>query len=208
MMLGRMVLGEIIGKIVTAFLPVDSELALADGIADPVEAHVDGFGAALLDSVVDDAFSTGVVSLDWSSGLGPAHRNECVAKDTGVLSIDEEGTEFGFSGGGEDRAHDTADDMDGSIEWRSRGIGQMIVGDFAAEMVEASGARASFGLRVVGGIALALEDHVAGMVVKSGIWMCGSIVETAAFAVAWVPPDWAEARKPRATSMVESMARA
>lgn len=177
MVLGRMVLGEIIGKIVTAFLPVDSELALADAIADPVEAHVDGFGAALLDSVVDDAFGTGVVSLDWSGGLGPAHGDECVSKDTGVLGVDEEGAEFGFGGGGEDSTHDTADDMDGSIEWRSGGIGQMIVGDFAAEMVEASSARASFGLGVVGGVALDLENHVAGVVAKSGVGIGGSVVE-------------------------------
>jgi hypothetical protein len=48
-------------------------------------------------------------------------------KDAGVLSVDEEGTKFGFSGRGEDRAHDAADNMDGSVEWRSGGIGQMIM---------------------------------------------------------------------------------
>jgi hypothetical protein len=67
--------------------------------------------------------------------------------------------------------------MDGSIEWRSGGIGQMIVGDFAVEMVEASSARESFGFGVVGGVALDLENHVAGVVTKSGIGMCGSIIE-------------------------------
>jgi hypothetical protein len=100
-------------------------VALADAIADPIKAHVNGFGVALLDSVVDDAFGAGVVSLDWGCGLRPAHcDDECVAKDAVILGVDEEGAKFGFSGRGEDiRAHDTADDMDGSVEWRSRGIG-------------------------------------------------------------------------------------
>ena len=51
-------LGKIIGEVIGAFFPVNSELILADAIADPIESHVDGFGAALLDGVVNDAFGT------------------------------------------------------------------------------------------------------------------------------------------------------
>jgi hypothetical protein len=33
---------------------VDDELALAYAVADPVEAHVNGFGALLVDGVIGD----------------------------------------------------------------------------------------------------------------------------------------------------------
>ena len=51
----RMVLGGVVGQIVGATAPVDEELALGDVVFDPVEAHVDGFSAALFDSVVGNA---------------------------------------------------------------------------------------------------------------------------------------------------------
>jgi len=59
-----MMFGEVIGKIVFALGPVDEELALADAIADPVKAHVDGFGPALFDGVVGNAGGTGIVGID------------------------------------------------------------------------------------------------------------------------------------------------
>ena len=100
MVFGRMVFCEVIGKIVGTFLPVDSELALANAVADPVKTHVDGFGAALFHCVVDDAFGAGVVGLDGSGALGPAHFDECVADHAAILSIVKEGADFGFGGGG------------------------------------------------------------------------------------------------------------
>ena len=48
-------LGEVISKIVSAFLPVYFVLALGYAIFYPVEAHVHGFGPALLDCVIYDA---------------------------------------------------------------------------------------------------------------------------------------------------------
>ena len=49
--------------------PLDDELALAFSVADPVVAHVDGFGTLLLDCFVDDAFSKSIVSLDGRGRL-------------------------------------------------------------------------------------------------------------------------------------------
>lgn len=62
MMGSGMMLGKIVSAIEDAFFPVDVELALADAIADPIEAHVNGFGALLLHGVVGDAGSGAVVS--------------------------------------------------------------------------------------------------------------------------------------------------
>jgi hypothetical protein len=42
-----MVLGEVVGKIVFSGTPVDYELALLHSVADPIKAHVYGFGAML-----------------------------------------------------------------------------------------------------------------------------------------------------------------
>ena len=50
-----MVFGEVVRSIVVCFTPVDAEVALADAVTDPVEAHIDGFGSALLVSVIGDA---------------------------------------------------------------------------------------------------------------------------------------------------------
>jgi hypothetical protein len=67
-----MVFREIIRAGETAFFPTNYKLALADTVANPVKAHVNGLGSFLLDSVVGDAGGSAVVSLDWGGGLGVA----------------------------------------------------------------------------------------------------------------------------------------
>ena len=64
-----MVFGEVISKVVFAFGPVDKEIALAYPVPDPVKMHVHGFGAALFDSVIGNAGSTCIVSVDMWCGL-------------------------------------------------------------------------------------------------------------------------------------------
>ena len=48
----RVMFCVIVGQIGYAWLPVDEELATAGAVADPVETHVDGFGALMFDGVV------------------------------------------------------------------------------------------------------------------------------------------------------------
>jgi hypothetical protein len=50
----KMVFHEVVSEVGGATLPVDDELALAYAVADPVEAHVNGFGALLVDGVIGD----------------------------------------------------------------------------------------------------------------------------------------------------------
>ena len=69
----RMMLGKVVGKVIGPTAPMDDVLALGNAVLDPVETHVHDAGAALLDSVIDDASGAGVVSLDWSGRLGVAH---------------------------------------------------------------------------------------------------------------------------------------
>jgi hypothetical protein len=99
-------------------VPVDKELAFGDAVFDPVEAHVNGFGATLFDSVVGYAGSTGIVSLDGSGWLGMAHLGEGGAEPGTIFGIVEEGAKFGFGGGGHNSLDDGAGDVNGAIERR------------------------------------------------------------------------------------------
>jgi hypothetical protein len=67
-----MVFREIVRAVVTAFFPTNYKLALADTVADPAKAHVNGFGSFLFDSVIGDTGGGAVVRLDWGGGLGVA----------------------------------------------------------------------------------------------------------------------------------------
>jgi hypothetical protein len=95
-MSGQVMFSEVVSQIVSAAAPVDKELAMGDAVSDPVEAHVDGFGAALFYSVVGNARCTGVVGLDWSGWLWMSHLSEGGPEPGTIFGIVEEGAEFGF----------------------------------------------------------------------------------------------------------------
>jgi hypothetical protein len=61
MMSWWMMLRVIVCQVVTAFLPADFELILCHAVADPVEAHVYGFGSLLFDCVVGDSSGTFII---------------------------------------------------------------------------------------------------------------------------------------------------
>ena len=137
---GCKVFGKVVNIVVGTMVPVDAELALADTIADPVEAHVNGFGAALFDCVIDDSFSHLVVSFDGSGILWVAELDESGADGGSILGIVEECPYFGFSGGCEDHLHDAAEDVDGTIQrWLCSSW------DFVSEEVVAAGSGSGHG---------------------------------------------------------------
>jgi hypothetical protein len=59
-MVCRRMFGEVVGQIVGSAAPMDNEVALGNPIPNPIERHVDGFGATLLYSSICDARCTGV----------------------------------------------------------------------------------------------------------------------------------------------------
>ena len=67
---GRMMFCEVIGKVLGAFAPIDLELFLLDSVLNPVETHINGFGAALFDGFVGDTGSGGVVDNNAGGWLG------------------------------------------------------------------------------------------------------------------------------------------
>ncbi len=50
-----MMLGEVVGEVLSAQSPVDDELVLFYAVANPVETHVHAAGFALFERVVGDA---------------------------------------------------------------------------------------------------------------------------------------------------------
>ena len=62
-----MVLAKVVAQVSTPWFPTHIELALLDAVLEPVEAHVHGFGMALLDGVIGYTVSTGIVGLEGSA---------------------------------------------------------------------------------------------------------------------------------------------
>ena len=164
----------VVGEVATARLPLDDELAVLDAILEPVETHVDGLGALLFDSVVEDASGDAVVSCDDSGRLGPTHLVESGPKGNGALGIEEGRASFSFGGRGEDVAHDASEHMEGTVE---RGAEAIELVRMVAEEEETRGAGAGLGLGKVGSVSVVVEDHVTGEVLDDGIRMGGCVVE-------------------------------
>ena len=68
-----MVFGKIVGQVSRPGSPIHVELFLIDPVLDPVEAHVHGLGALLLQLSVGKASGGGVINLYWGGWLGMAH---------------------------------------------------------------------------------------------------------------------------------------
>ena len=168
----RVVLGPVVGMVFRSLAPMDTELALSDAIADPVEAHVDGFGLALFDAIIDDAIGHFIIRLDGRGRLGMSQSLQCVADGAGFPGIVEEAGNFGFGGGREYLAHDAAQDVNGTI---GLPVGLGIC--FAAEVEVAPGSGAGFGLGQVGGITVYHEEHVTGMVTNGDGGVSGGVVQ-------------------------------
>lgn len=169
--------GMIITEIIGTWSPVDKEVALANTILNPVKTHVHGFGLALADSAVGDSGGSRVIGLDRGGRLGMAHFDEGSAEHGAIFGIVEEAGKFSFSGGGHDIAEDVADSVDGTIVGRLGGGWLGWISRFGAEEEVATDTTFGFGFREIGGIAMDVEYHIAGMVADDGIGMGGSIVK-------------------------------
>ena len=99
------------------------------------------------------------------------------ANGGGFFLIDKGGSNFGFSRGGHDVAHNLGDGVDGSIEGRVGGWRVMGMRGAVTEEVVAVGTAAGVGLREVGGVAVHMKDYVASNIANSGVGVRGRIIE-------------------------------
>ena len=63
------ILGKVVCYVIRRFDVRYNKLALSYAIANPMESHVDGLGAFLLNRIRSDADSTGIIAHDDSRGL-------------------------------------------------------------------------------------------------------------------------------------------
>ncbi len=156
MMRGRMVFGKVISFIENALFPVYKKLALADAVTNPIETHVDGFGALLFDTLVGNTSCSAVVSLDRGRWLRMAVFFKTNAQGASLFTIVEKGCKLRFGSTGEDFFQNLAVNVDGTVggwvriggqRWRGRIKGPI------AEVVVARGAGASFRNGQIGCIA-------------------------------------------------------
>ena len=164
-----MVLAEVVAQVGVSWLPVNSELSLFNTVLEPVESHVDGFGAALLDSAIEDSIGTFVVSLDGGCRLGMAELDESLADGATNLCVVVGSSHIRFGSTAHDIPEDVDISQDGSIE---RGSIRVI-----SEVVVATNSGVGFGAAEVGGISVDAVDHLAGLVADDSIRMGGSVVE-------------------------------
>ena len=168
--------GERISEVSTAGTVVDQELLLPDAITNPVEAHVHCFGTLLLDCVVGEAFSCGVVHLHGCGRLGMIELGERDAKRDGLPAIDVGSSNFSLGGGADDNVEDFADGVNGTVQSRNISGGQVWVDGCVAEKEMAAGATARAGLGKVRGVTVSVQDHVTGVVSNDGVGVGGHIV--------------------------------
>ena len=116
MMVHGMVLGEVVGQVVHAWLPFDGEQIQVHLIPDPVVPHVDGLGLFLFHGAVGDADRTRVVTDDERGLLLVAKVGENVTDTGGFAANEKEGCILGLSGRGNHGADDAAEVIDGAID--------------------------------------------------------------------------------------------
>jgi hypothetical protein len=104
---GRVVLGVVITVVVSPRAPVDKELALAGPVLDPIESHVDGFGAFLFDGVIGKSLGSRVINLHGGGWLRMTHFLESGVNGNGFLAIDVCSANCSFGGGTHDVAHNS-----------------------------------------------------------------------------------------------------
>jgi hypothetical protein len=88
---------EVVGEVLVSWFPDHVELALANSLSDPVEAHVSCLRATLRDNVVGNSCGYGVVGDD-GSGLCLQMSKVCggVSQWGGCLAVLEQAAVFSF----------------------------------------------------------------------------------------------------------------
>ncbi len=173
-------LGEVVGEVLDALVPVDVEVTLSGAILDPIVPHVHGFGATLTNRVVGNTSRSGIVGDNGCGALGVAKFRQCVANGFGITTVVEEASELGFSSGGDDFLEAMGDDKDGTVEanlFELDRFAGVVGGRLIAEVEEAGVAGAREGFAEVGSITVDMKPHGAGEVGYGGIGVARSVVE-------------------------------
>ena len=106
-MFRKEVFSEVIGKVFSYLMQVESKLFLLDVTPHTVEAHVKCFGTFPAHVSSEDAMVGLAVSFYWSGRLRMTHFKQCCADGNSLLAVEEDLTGFSLSDG----SHDGADGL-------------------------------------------------------------------------------------------------
>jgi hypothetical protein len=134
--------------------------------------HFHGMGALTFDSVIDNANSSSVVNVYWYWRLWMSKLAQGKTKDFGFLGIDEEGSQFGFSGGCSDQFEDDASDVNCTVhfDW-------ITVDGYTAKEEITTGTAAGKRAEEIQSIGMYIENHIGCMVLNCSIRMGLDVVE-------------------------------
>ena len=146
--------GEEVREIVGSLEPFDDVVTLAYAVTDPVESHVDGFGAPKFDGVVSDADGTSIVAVDKCRRLRVTECARDSAEPLTDLGKDEKGCIFCFGNRSDHHIDDVAVRVYGAID---------VSGAIAVtEESESTGNSSGAGTGQMRRVGLHVQDHVAG----------------------------------------------
>ena len=114
------IFGAVIGKIVRARSPKETEFTLSFAAVEPVVLRVHGFGITLDDGFIRNTNHSGVIALDGRSGLRPTHLNKVLTNLDHGFGTDEEARNFGFGSRGHDKLDYLVDSEDRAISGREK----------------------------------------------------------------------------------------
>ena len=117
-------LGEVIGKVFSSFLPVKAKLVLFDTTAYPVETYIKSLGALPVHVAGEYAVGGCAVSLDRGGRLRVAHFDEGRADGNSLLAVEENRSSVGHRGG----SHDGSDGFKFGEYWSIWGGSRLDVG--------------------------------------------------------------------------------
>ena len=86
-------------------------MSLAGAVDHPVNFHVDGFGAALINVVVGNAAGACIVSLEGGRRLLVFHFFKGKYDGIGITAVLVESAHFGICYGGHEISHDGGEDV-------------------------------------------------------------------------------------------------
>ena len=109
--------GVIVTHVFESGVSIDVELLASNLIGNPKIGHFHGGGALVLDGVVGNSGSGGVIAIDGSQQLWVAKVLESEVDDTAFLGIAKQCSEFCFGHRCCDIFEDCGDDIDGTIEF-------------------------------------------------------------------------------------------
>ncbi len=172
MYVGRVVFRGIITQVFLPGLVVKFEVLLCFTVEKPEVPHLYCLGALSFDGIVDNADGGSVVNVNWYRQLWVSEFGKSETGDLGFLSVEKEGTQFGFGHRCSNKFEYCACDVDGAVEFD-----RIAVNRETAKKEVATSAASCTGGGAIRCIVMDVEGHVQGTVSYDGVGVHQHVVE-------------------------------